>query len=101
MFRESITASVKPAVDLPNTSHHYVKGQRSVESLEEALGRDHRWEIRVGHLACGMDAGVGSPGTDRGDRLSARQVLQGFFDLALNRSLVRLPLPAVKTGSKV
>jgi hypothetical protein len=72
-----------------------------VESPEEAFRRDYRGEIRVGDLAGGMDSGVGSAGGDRGNRRSTGELLQRRLELALNRALLQLPLPAVKAGSKV
>jgi len=94
-------AGVEVATHRRRGAHPDLLGQQPVEAADEALGRDHHRQIEVGHLAGGVDAGVGPSRADDGRLEAASHDGQRPLELALHRAPVALALPAAEAAAEV
>jgi hypothetical protein len=74
--------------------------QSSIESTDEFFLRMRPVQVKGGNLSSGVNARIRPPGQD--DRVSCpSQLAQGFFQLTLYRSKIRLPLASEKIRAVV
>lgn len=85
---------MKLAVDLFGPTHIDVVGKVAVGPEHPAAASPHGGRVDMYDLPLGVHAGIGSPGTDRFDRL-VRNLRQSVFNHALYTDAVTLALPAV------
>ena len=76
-------AGVKLRGDLPGLQHRNVIGQHGIEPVVKGLEGNGAVGAKIGHLAQGVDPGVGAAGADEPDRLPG-EALQGLFQDLLN-----------------
>ena len=86
--------------DLVRRADRDILGQPSADGFLEILARHDAGGLEVGDLACGVNPGIGSPGSQN-RHLMVNDPPQSLLDRLLHRPHARLPLPAVEVGTVV
>lgn len=92
---------MKDRINFRAVQDTHVRREVGVQGVPVALYR-YRIQIgnKAGHLAAGVDAGIGSACAVNPDRVAVH-MFQGFFDYTLHSPIAVLDLPAVEIGTIV
>ena len=92
-------SGVKRRLRLSGRKHRNIPGQQGVQPFMEGREGDGAGGAEIGHLAPGVDPGVGAPRADEG-HLFTGKTLQSLFQSLLDGGGISLPLPAVIARSR-
>ena len=100
MFAFGAISRMKIGRDFAHVEHGDIVRQHGVQRFLQNCSATSRLGAEAGHLAQGVDAGVG-PSAGREPHLFSGDLLEGRFERYLDRFAIRLDLPAEIVGAVV